>query len=71
MKINVKVIPNAKRVEIVPGDIWKIKVPVAAVEGRANKFLIELLADYFSVSKSRVKIVTGEKSRNKVVEIIR
>jgi len=41
-----------------------------AHDGEANKKVIELLADYFRVSKSQVGIVAGAKSKRKVVEII-
>lgn len=40
-----------------------------AVEGKANKELIEILADKFDVPKSRIEIVQGEQSHIKLVEI--
>lgn len=40
-----------------------------AREGKANEALIELLAGYFSVPKSSVKIIRGQTSRKKLVEI--
>ncbi|KKP98325.1 MAG: hypothetical protein US06_C0008G0001, partial [Parcubacteria group bacterium GW2011_GWC2_36_17] len=48
---------------------YKIKVRAQAVEGRANEAMIKLLAEYFDVSKSQIKIVRGEFARNKIVEI--
>ncbi|MCZ6451834.1 MAG: DUF167 domain-containing protein [Deltaproteobacteria bacterium] len=38
-------------------------------EGKANKALIELLANYFSVPKSSVRIVRGQTGRRKLIEI--
>jgi len=38
-------------------------------KGQANKALIKLLSKEFNVAKSRVRIVRGEKSRLKTVEI--
>ena len=35
----------------------------------ANMQLIEILADYLKIKKYQVKIIKGEKSRNKLVEI--
>jgi len=38
--------------------------------GKANLELIKKLAKYFKVSSSQIKIVSGLKSRRKIVEII-
>ena len=40
------------------------------MDGKANDAVIAILADYFEVSKSKVKIVGGLKSRNKIIEIL-
>jgi len=40
-----------------------------AIEGRANKKLIELLADYYQTKKYNIKIIKGQKQREKIVEI--
>ncbi len=70
MKINVKVIPNAKKPSIIEEQgLIKIKVVTPAKEGKANRSVIQMLAQYFSVSKTKIKILKGEKSRNKVVDI--
>ncbi len=71
MKIlEVRVITNAKKNEVIQeGDMLKVRVTAPPIEGRANQAVIELLADYFKVKKSAVRIIRGEKSKNKVVEI--
>lgn len=76
MKISVKVIPNAKQNEVVDdafdllgARILKVKVNQPPEDGRANKAVIEILADYFKVKKSAIVIITGETSRNKIIEI--
>ncbi len=70
MLIDVRVTPNAKRNEV-KKEAERLKVHMTAkpVEGKANKALIDLLSDHFGVNKSAIKIVKGEKSRDKVVEI--
>ena len=69
-KISVKVIANAKKERVVvEKDIYKIYVCAPAVEGKANKAVISALAQYFGINKSRVKIIKGEKSRQKIIEI--
>ncbi len=49
---------------------YRVAVNAPAIEGKANEAVIKALADYFSVSKSSVKIVRGTKGKRKVVEII-
>jgi uncharacterized protein (TIGR00251 family) len=51
------------------GDVLKIKVNAPPVGGAANKELIELLSDKFSMRKTAIKIIKGHTSRNKVVKI--
>lgn len=72
IRINVKVVPGAKVEQIQEsiGDDIKVWVRGKPVEGEANKAVIELLSKHYKVPKSCVKIVLGQKSRNKVIEII-
>jgi uncharacterized protein (TIGR00251 family) len=70
MKIQVKVKPNSKTQEVgQEGNSFTVKVKEPAREGRANQAVIKLLAEHFSLSKSQVKILSGFRSRNKVIEI--
>lgn len=70
MKINVKVVPNAKRNLIKQEEnVLKVYLTAPAVDGKANKSLIDKLADHFNVKKSNINILAGETSRNKIVEI--
>jgi len=70
MKIKVRVKPNSKTEELGrEGDSFILKVKEPAREGRANQAVIKLLAEHFSVPKSQVRIISGFKSRNKVIEI--
>ena len=71
MKIQVKVKPNSKTEELGrEGDSFILKVREPAREGRANQAVIKLLAEYFNVPKSQVRILSGFRSRNKVIEVI-
>lgn len=69
MKLNVTVISNAKNPEVIKIDEnnYKVKVDAPAIEGEANRRLLEILADYFKVSKSSIKILRGLKNRNKIL----
>lgn len=70
MKLSIKVIPNSKQEKIIQ-EINRLKVYVKspAIEGKANKALIELLSKHFNSKKSNISIVSGLKSRNKIIEI--
>ena len=72
MKIGVKVVPGAKVTQIQPsiGEDLKVWVQGQPKEGEANLCVIELLAKHFNVKKSQIRIVSGYKSRNKIIEII-
>lgn len=48
----------------------KIYLTAVPVQGKANRELIKLLAEKLGVSKSRISIIKGEKSREKVVEVL-
>ena len=70
MKIGVRVIPNSKKNEIKKEETWlKVCLTATAHEGKANKALIGMLAGFFQVSKSRIRILKGFKSKNKIVEV--
>ena len=51
------------------GEEWKILVRAPAVEGRANRACVEFLARGLGVPMRAVRIVSGETSRHKVIEV--
>lgn len=68
--INVKVVANARRNEVLEEQgRLKVRCRAPAVEGKANKAVIALLAEYLDVKKNRIKIARGEKSAGKVIEV--
>lgn len=71
MKIFVKVKTNAKeeRVEQVGGKNYLVSVKAEPIDDRANEALAKLLARYFGVAPSTVKIVRGSSSRHKIIDI--
>jgi uncharacterized protein (TIGR00251 family) len=71
MKIQVKVKPNSRTEEVSQeGDSFVVKVKEPPKEGKANQAVIKLLAEHFGVSQSRVRILSGLRSRNKVIEVV-
>jgi uncharacterized protein (TIGR00251 family) len=70
MKIQVKVKPDSKTEELSrEGDTFIIKVKEPPKEGKANQAVIKLLAEHFGVPQSQIKILSGFRSRNKVIEV--
>ena len=70
-RIWVIVKPQASKEEILrlaDGE-YRVSVHAPAQEGKANEAVIELLASHFSVAKSAIKIVRGQSSRRKLIEI--
>ena len=67
----VRVQPRANKDEIA-GEMagaLKVRLRAPAVEGRANEALIEFLAELLKTSKGAVRILSGERSRMKRLEI--
>jgi len=72
LTLNVRVQPRASKDEIAGtlGGALKIRLCAPAVENRANESLVDLLSDLLKTPKSAVRIQSGERSRNKRVEIL-
>jgi len=72
MLVEVYVTPNAREARVVKvgEDYFEVRVDEKAIGGRANKRLVEILAEHFDIPKSRISIVRGAKSRNKIVQMI-
>ena len=71
MRLAVRVIPNAKRTEFAgerDGELI-LRLNAPALEGKANKAAVEFLARHFGIARSRVTLVSGEKTRHKVFEL--
>jgi uncharacterized protein (TIGR00251 family) len=68
--LEIKVFPKSSREELVEKDgVIKAYVKAAPDKGKANKALVALIAKKYRVKKTDVTIVTGQTSRNKVVEV--
>lgn len=71
VRFPVRVQPRASRSEIVGmhGDAVKIRLSAPPVDGAANDALVALIAEVLGVGRRAVRIVSGETSRSKVVEV--
>ncbi|MBN1835832.1 MAG: DUF167 domain-containing protein [Spirochaetales bacterium] len=69
--VQVKAIPNAGRSEIVgvrSGELV-VKLQVPALEGRANRELVRLLARHLGVARSSVLLLAGQSSPHKRFQV--
>lgn len=72
MKINIIVKTNRRedRIEYIEAeDTYIIQTKEQNRDNRANLNLIDIISDYFNVSKNAVHIKSGLKSKRKTVEI--
>jgi hypothetical protein len=69
--LRIRAQPRASRTEIAGeyGGALKIRLAAPPVDGGANRELVRFLAKAVGVPTSAVTVVSGESSRNKVVEI--
>jgi uncharacterized protein (TIGR00251 family) len=70
-RLSLRVSPGAKSSAVVGryGERWKIRVTAPAESGRANEALLELLAGALGITRSRLRVVSGTGSRDKIVEV--
>ena len=70
--IEVKVEPRSSQkgiAGVMENNVLKIKLTSPPVEGAANEQLIEVIAEALKVKRSQVKVIRGQSSKRKVVEI--
>lgn len=71
MTYEVKVITRASKNEVIEESYGKLKVYLTAVpeKGKANKLLLKILSEHFRIKPSKVFLVMGKTSHNKLVNI--
>ena len=70
-RLKLRIVPDAKRDEVVGeyGDAVKIKVAAPALEGKANEALLEFIAEKLRVHRRDITLIIGGKSRDKLIEV--
>jgi len=69
--VAVKLQPRGRADELLgfADDVLRARVSAPPVDGKANKALCRLIAERVGVAPSRVAVVRGAKSREKLVEV--
>jgi len=72
MRLRIIVKPNARKNAVEANDDGTLIVHVSAPprEGRANRKVIEVLAEHFRKPKRHIAIVSGTRGKQKIIEIV-
>jgi uncharacterized protein (TIGR00251 family) len=73
MKITIIAHPNTRKPRIEEDLFGTLHVYVNAppLEGKANRAILEALAGHYKIKKSQIVLVSGQKSKQKIFEIIK
>ncbi|MDR0908671.1 MAG: DUF167 domain-containing protein [Spirochaetaceae bacterium] len=76
MLINIKAVPGASKTEIAEyqtdaagNGFFRIRIAAAPEDGKANAELVSFIAKKLKVPKKDIQIVSGQKSRNKILSV--
>ncbi|MGB9609116.1 MAG: DUF167 domain-containing protein [Minisyncoccia bacterium] len=71
MFVFVKVAPGSKenKIEKINDNHFLIKVKALPEKGKANEAVLNILAKYFNINKTKIKLVSGKTSKNKLFKI--
>ena len=67
--VKVRTFSKTNRVEKLSEDAYRVYTSSKPVGGEANKAVINLLSKHFKTAKSKIEIVAGHKSGDKVIKI--
>ena len=69
--LNVKVVPGASRDRVAGryGDGVKVQVAAPPEDGKANRAVLRVLAEFLGVKADRLRVIRGRTQPRKVIEI--
>ena len=69
--VSVRVVPGAKHNRVTQdasGD-YRVQLTARAVDGQANRALLDVLAETWKIKKRTLQLIKGLKSRQKLIKI--
>ncbi len=69
IKVHVRTHAHEEKIEEVGVDEYKLWTTAIPENGEANEAVIDMLADFFDTSPSKIRIISGNKSTHKLIEI--
>lgn len=71
MKIMVRAKPGSKKPGIEKSaELWVVRIRERPVEGQANEAIIAALSEELGIARSKIQILRGDRSKEKLVEIL-
>jgi len=72
VRLDVSVQPRSSRNQVVgeQNEALKIKLTAPPVEGEANAALVDFLSHYLKLPRKDIKLIKGDTSRHKIIEIM-
>ena len=69
--ISLHVLPNAPKSQIVGehNGSLKIKIKAPPVDGKTNEAIVKFFSDVLGISKSKIEILKGDKSKEKSLQV--
>lgn len=68
--VTVKAGVRQEKIEVIDESHLKVWVKAPAQDGKANEAVLKVLAEHFSVPRSRLLLVRGPTNKNKVIELL-
>jgi len=71
MILRIRVQPRSKQNRLAGrvGEEWKLQLTAPPIEGKANEACLRFFARGLGIARSRVRLLQGEKSPHKVIEL--
>ena len=71
MILHLRVKPNSKvdSLEVKADGTITLKICAAPVDGKANKYLVRYLSDFFKIRPSKINIIKGQNNPHKTISI--
>lgn len=66
----VKAKSKVDSITVNPDHSLRVKIKTPPVDGKANQYLVEYLADVFGLSKTNIQIISGFTSSHKRINIV-
>jgi len=69
IRVHVKTRAREEKIEQIDLETYNVWVTAAPVDNEANEAVIEIVADYFNIASSNVRIKSGMHGKHKFIEI--
>lgn len=69
MLLKIRIVANASKERIKKEEPIKLYITSPPIDGKANKSIISFFSKKLKISKSKITIVKGEKSKEKILDI--